>query len=246
MRYWAQLGDTSLAQAIKPRVLIRSILVWIVNTILRILVNIFLIIDASELDQVPEVGPLIAVANHVNLLDAPVLITELVPRPLSGFVKKESWENPFLAFLFNVWQGIPIDRSIADFQAFREAKKALSEGKILAVAPEGTRSEDGLLTRGKPGIVLLAGKLNVPILPIAYYGHENYKANIKRLKRTPMHIRVGKPFRIKFDQHRNDKTSLQVITDAIMLEVAALLPDSYHGAYADITVDKEEYIEYLN
>lgn len=226
--------------------LIRSILVWIVNTILRILVNILLQIDASELDQVPEVGPLIAVANHVNFLDAPVLITELVPRPITGFVKKESWDKPFLAFLFNVWQGIPIDRSTADFEAFREAKKALNEGKILAVAPEGTRSEDGCLIRGKPGIVLLAGKLDVPILPIAYYGHENIKANLMRLRRTPMHIRVGKPFRIKFDQHRNDKASLQAITDAIMLEVAALLPDHYHGAYADISIEKEKYIDYLN
>ena len=224
----------------------RSILVWIVNTILRIILNILLIIDTSELDNVPESGPLIVAANHVNLLDAPVLITELVPRPISGFVKKESWDKPFLAFLFNVWQGIPIDRSMADFTAFREAKKALNEGKILAVAPEGSRSEDGRLSRGKPGIVLLAGKLDVPILPIAYYGHENFKANVKRLRRTPMYIRVGKPFRIKFDQHRNDKAALQMITDSIMLEVAALLPDQYHGAYADISVDKEKYIDYLN
>ena len=217
-----------------------------VNTILKIILNILLKIDTSALDRVPERGPLIAVANHVNFLDAPVLITELVPRPITGFVKKESWDKPFLAFLFNLWRGIPIDRSIADFQAFTEAKKALNEGKILAVAPEGSRSEDGRLQRGKPGMVLLAGKLDVPILPIAYYGHENFKANLRRLKRTPMHIRVGKPFRIKFNGHRKDKSNMQAMTDAIMLEIAALLPDQYHGAYADISIEKEKYIDYLN
>lgn len=224
----------------------RIILVWIVNTTLRILLNILLKIDAAELERVPERGPLLAAANHVNFLDAPVLITELVPRPITGLVKKEAWNKPFLAFLFNVWRGIPIDRSGADFEAFKEAKKALGEGKILAVAPEGTRSEDGRLLRGKPGIVILAGKLDVPILPIAYFGHENFKENLLRLKRTPMHIRVGKPFRVNFNDHRKDKSAMQAITDAIMLEIAALLPDEYHGEYAEISVDKEKYIEYLN
>jgi len=218
----------------------------VVNTILRIILNILLEIDASALDEFPERGPLIAAANHVNFLDAPVLITELIPRPVTGFVKKETWDKPLLAFLFNLWRGIPIDRSIADFQAFKEAKQALNEGKILAIAPEGTRSEDGCLQRGKPGIAILAGKLDVPILPVAYYGHEAFKTNLKRLKRTPMHIRMGKPFRLKFNQNRNDKIAMQAMTDAIMLEVAALLPDQYHGAYADISIEKEKFIDYLN
>lgn len=224
----------------------RPILLWLVNTILKIILNILLKIDASELEKVPEKGPLLAAANHVNILDAPVLITELVPRPINGFVKKESWDNPFLAFLFNLWRGIPIDRSMADFVAFKQAKKALNEGVILAVAPEGTRSEDGRLLRGKPGIVILAGKLDVPILPFAYYGHENFKNNLRRLKRTPMHIKVGSPFRLKFNDHRRDKSAMQAMTDAIMLEIAALLPEEYHGAYAEMTLEKEKYIEYLD
>lgn len=226
--------------------LIRSILVRVVNSILKIIIRILLVVDAPDLDQFPEKGPLIVAANHINFLDAPVLMTELMPRPVTGFAKKESWDKPFLAFLFNLWQGIPIDRSTADFEAFKAGKIALNEEKILAVAPEGTRSEDGVLTRGKPGIVLLAGKLDVPILPIAYYGQENFLANLKRLKRTPMHVRVGKPFRIKFDEHRHDKAALQAITDSIMLEIAALIPSQYHGEYAGFARDKEKYLDYLD
>jgi 1-acyl-sn-glycerol-3-phosphate acyltransferase len=221
-------------------------LAWLVNTVIRFLLYILLKIDSSELAKVPEKGPLMAVANHVNFLDAPVLITHLQPRPVTGLVKKESWDNPLLAFLFNVWGGIPIDRSIADFTAFKEAIKALNEGKILAVAPEGTRSNDGSLIRGKPGITILASKIDAPILPIAYYGHEEFRANIRKLKRTRMTIKVGKPFMIKLDGDRKDKEVIQAVTDVIMLEIADLLPEKYHGVYADIAVDREKYIHYLD
>jgi 1-acyl-sn-glycerol-3-phosphate acyltransferase len=221
-------------------------LAWLVNTVIRFLLHILLKIDSSELAKVPEKGPLMAVANHVNFLDAPVLITHLQPRPITGLVKKESWDNPLLAFLFNVWGGIPIDRSIADFTAFKEAKKVLNEGKILAVAPEGTRSNDGCLIRGKPGITILASKIDAPILPIAYFGHEEFRGNIRKLKRTRMTIKVGKPFKIVLQGDQKNKDVMQAVTDAIMLEIADLLPEKYHGVYADITLDREKYIRYLD
>jgi len=107
---------------------------WLVNHIIKFLLGLFLKIDDQELEQVPQQGPLVVVANHVNFLDAPVLITHLHPRPTTGLVKKETWDKPLMAFLFNVWGGIPIDRDAADFAAFRKAKEALNDGMILAVA----------------------------------------------------------------------------------------------------------------
>jgi len=98
---------------------------WLVNLIIRMIARILLKIDAKELQKVPMQGPLLAVANHVNFLDAPVVIAFLHPRPTTGLVKKESWDNPLHAFLFNIWGGIPIDREIADFAAFRAAKAAI-------------------------------------------------------------------------------------------------------------------------
>jgi len=168
----------------------------LVNFSIKILLLFLLKIDTSELDQIPIHGPLLIVANHINFLDAPALITHLQPRPLTAFVKKETWNNPLMAFLFNVWDGIPIDRSTADFVAFKAAKEAIKQGKILAVTPEGTRSENGRLQRGKPGIAILAAKCDAPILPIAYYGHEEFKANFNKLKRTKMTIKVGRPFKL--------------------------------------------------
>ncbi len=218
----------------------------VVNGVIRALTHVLLRIDTSELKKVPQSGPFLVVMNHINSLDAPVIITQMVPRPITGLVKKETWDNPFLAFLFNQWQGIPIDRSLADFTAFAEAKKALGEGKILGIAPEGTRTGDGLLIRGKPGVAILASKCDVPILPLAHFGHEDFKSDWRKLKRPKMVIKVGEPFKLNLGGLRHDKQVLQAATDAIMLEIARLMPEQYHGVYAEISVDREKYIKDLD
>lgn len=185
------------------------------------------------------------VANHINFLDVPVIISHLYPRETIGLVKKESWEKPLLAFLFNVWEGIPIDRGTADFAAFRKAKQAVKEGKILAVSPEGTRSETGVMQQAKAGIGILARQCDAPIIAMAYWGHEEYSKNIKRLKRTPMHIRLGKKFRIDFEQIPNNKEGMQTAADAIMMEIAQMLPEKYRGVYTEGAYEHERYIQYL-
>jgi 1-acyl-sn-glycerol-3-phosphate acyltransferase len=199
---------------------------WIVNHIIRFLSSLILKVDKTEFDRIPFEGPLLVVVNHVNFLDAPVMITHMHPR-------KETWDNALHRFLFNIWEGIPINREIADFTAFRAAQSVLKDGKILAVAPEGTRTEDGRLIRGKPGVAMLAAKANVPILPIAYYGHEAFSRNLKKLKRTPMKVRVGEPFKIHLNGQARDKNVMQEVADEIMVEIAKLLPESYRGIYAD-------------
>ncbi len=217
---------------------------WLVNHIIKLLLHILLKIDAKELDKLPHEGPLIVVANHINFLEIPVVITEAYPRPTTGFVKQEAYNNLLHHFLFTVWGGIPIERDSADFEAFKQAEKALKAGKILAVAPEGTRTEDGRMIRGKPGIGILISRCDVPIIPMAYYGHEEFSKNLKRLKRTPMKLKVGKPFKVRFGDQPKSKALMQDVADAIMLEIAKLLPEKYHGVYADIEVDQERYIDY--
>jgi len=216
---------------------------WLVNSIIKFITHVILDIDAVALDKFPMEGPLLAAANHVNFLDAPVVISHLHPRPTAGLVKKETWENPILGFLFDTWGCIPIDRSIADFSAFKQAKQALKEGKILAFCPEGTRTEDGKIIQAKAGIGILASQCNCPILPVAYFGHERFKENIKRLKRTPMIIKVGEPFRIDLGGQQKNKETMQAVADAIMMEIAQLLPEEYRGYYAQFSFDWKTYIK---
>ncbi|MFN2303147.1 MAG: lysophospholipid acyltransferase family protein [Anaerolineales bacterium] len=202
-------------------------------------------IDSRELDKIPPKGPLLGTANHINFLDVPVILSHLYPRPMTVLAKKETWDNPIIGFLFNIWDGIPIDREIADFSAFRKSKQVLKEGKILAFSPEGTRTGIKGLIQAKPGVAMLAIQCNVPIQPVAYYGHEHFWAEIKRLKRAKMTFRVGQRFRINLNGQLKNKEMLQHIADAIMLEIAKLMPEEYHGFYANKTSPGSQFIEYL-
>jgi 1-acyl-sn-glycerol-3-phosphate acyltransferase len=217
----------------------------LVSTTIKGLTHILCRIDAEQLCQVPQQGPLLLVANHINFLDAPVVYTHLHPRPLTGFVKAETWDNPVMGLLFNIWGGIPIRRGEPDLAALDMALEALRQGKIVAVAPEGTRSGDGRMQRGYPGIVVLALRSGAPLLPIAYYGGEGFRDNLSRLRRTDFHVTVGRPFTLDTGEQKVTRSIRQVITDEIMYQIAALLPDDYRGEYADLSTATQNYLRFL-
>jgi 1-acyl-sn-glycerol-3-phosphate acyltransferase len=148
-----------------------------------------------------------------------------------GLAKAEAWDNPVLAWLFNLWGAIPVKRGEPDLAALRSCLDFLRNGGILVVAPEGTRSRHGRLQRGHSGIVTLALRSGAPILPLAFYGGEALKRNARRLRRTPFHIVVGEPFHLSVEG-RVTQTARQDLTDQIMYKLAALLPPAYRGEYA--------------
>lgn len=206
----------------------------IVNSTMKSITRILCRVDDSQLGRVPKKGPLILVANHINFLEVPIMYTHLMPRPLTGFAKAETWENPAMALLFDLWNAIPLRRGDVDLEAMRRAIQVLQGGGILAVAPEGTRSGDGRLRRGHPGVVLLAEMSSAPLLPVVYYGGERFKENIRRLRRTEFNIVVGQSFLIRTGGVRLSHDLRQQITDEIMYRLAALLPPAYRGCYSDL------------
>ena len=108
------------------------------------------------------------------------MFTHLQPRPLTGYAKAEAWDNQAISWLFDTWEAIPIRRGEADMEALRQGLRVLEQGKILTITPEGTRTGDGKLRRGHPGVSLLALHSGAPLLPLVYYGHENYVQNLKK------------------------------------------------------------------
>ena len=214
----------------------------VTNWVLRRVFQTVCRIDIDELKKLPRSGPLILVGNHINFLEAPVILPHLNNPNVTGLAKRETWKNPLFHFLFNQWGGIPIDRGVVDREAFRLSVSALQQGKILAVAPEGTRSKSGQLLRGKPGIVALALRSQAPLIPICFYGYENFWSNMKHLRRSDFHIRVGKPFCIKLEGGTPDKDARQVITDEIMYKIAELLPAQYRGVYGDVETVSYRYL----
>jgi len=128
-----------------------------------------------------------------------------------------------------------IDRYNADFSALRQALNRLKKGGVLVLAPEGTRSPNAALQKAWPGTSYLAAKAGAPIVPVAAVGCEDAKffPNLKRLRRTQVTVWAGEPFKLPPVPVQNREAVLEQYTDEIMCRIAALLPPSYRGYYAD-------------
>jgi 1-acyl-sn-glycerol-3-phosphate acyltransferase len=195
-------------------------------------------IDTSEIAKVPAHGPLILYLNHINFLDVPLIYCRLLPRPVTGFAKSETWDHPLLGPLFTLWGAIPLHRGEADTTALRKGLEVLEKGQILGITPEGTRSGDGVLLRAHPGIVSVAIHSGAPLLPIALWGNERFQGNLRKLRRTPVNIRVGDPLHVETGSQRPRSAARQAIADELMYHLAELLPLAYRGVYA---TPPEEY-----
>ena len=217
---------------------------WIFVVLVKILAKILLKVEVKGLEHIPAEGPVILAINHVNFLDVPLLYT-LLPRETTALAKAELWRTPILNLMAISWGGIPVRRGELDLSAIRLALQALRDGKILGIAPEGTRSHHGRLQRGRPGIVLLA--LRVPealILPMAIYGGEHFYRNLRRLRRTKVNIVFGQGFYLDLGSTKVTHAVRQAITDEIMMQIAALLPPENRGVYSDLSTATERYLRF--
>lgn len=216
----------------------------IIVFILRIYTRLTCRIDAPDLQAVPAKGPLIVVTNHTGQIEVPMMFVLLQPRKLTAWAKAEAFDNWFLNYIFNLWGVIPVRRGEADMKALKLALKAIEDGYIFGIAPEGTRNKTGKLLRALPGTVLLALHSGAPILPIAHWGGENYLSNLKKIRRTDFHIRVGKQFRLNVKGVKMTSEIRQQIADEMMYEIAKMLPEEYRGEYSDLSKATQRFIVY--
>ncbi len=203
-------------------------------------------VHAEGLERVPRRGPLIVIANHTGSLEVPLLFAWLQPRPLTGWAKIETWDHPLLGWLFDLWGAVPIRRGETDTAAMRAALERLKQGYLFGLAPEGTRNKTGRLLRARAGAATLALLSGAPVLPIAHWGGEQFRSNLKRLRRTDVFLRVGRPFVVQAPQERWARTERQQIADEMMYQLAALLPEAYRGAYADLSQATTHYLRLVN
>jgi 1-acyl-sn-glycerol-3-phosphate acyltransferase len=217
----------------------------VVNATIKGLTHLLCRVDADQLSRIPRRGPLIVVTNHINFLEIPILYTHIQPSPLTGYAKAETWDNPLLAPLFNLWGAIPIRRGEADLTAIRRGVAALRKGQILAIAPEGTRSGHGRLIKAHAGVASVALMSGAPLLPVAHYGGEAYRQNWARLRRADFHILVGKPFVLHTGGKKVTRDVREEITDEIMYQLSALLPPEYRGEYADLSQATQAYLKFV-
>ncbi len=201
-------------------------------------------VDCSELERVPMKGPGIIIINHINFLDVPLIQVYIAPRKMHGMVKKETWKNLFLRFLLNTYDAIPVYRGGTNFETFKKVKYLLQKGDFICIAPEGTRSRNGILQKGRHGITSIASRDGVPIYPVTHRGGEEIWNNFKHFRRTKIIFKVGKPFFIKQDDI-NNRSTREEITREIMYQLAELLPVWMRGLYSDITEKSTDYLRFV-
>ena len=216
----------------------------LVNFVIKVLISIACRIDARELKKVAAAGPLILATNHINFLEIPLVYLWMQPRPLYALIKIETTRHPFFSFLADSWGGIPVRRGEFDRIALMNCIKLLEDGNILAISLEGTRSGDGKLLIGYPGVIPIALKSGAPIQPVVFYGHEKFWKNILHLRRTDFKIMVGEPFTIKNPGTGISREVRQEIVDQIMFRLAILLPEQYRGVYSDLSQMIDNYFDF--
>jgi 1-acyl-sn-glycerol-3-phosphate acyltransferase len=184
-------------------------------------------------ENIPLSGGCILASNHLSALDLP-LIVKYVPRNDSSFFAAKTHKKIFwFRWLIDSVDGIWIDRSRADLNALRNARKILRKGYMFGIMPEGTRSRTGALIHGKLGAAYLVSSAKVPVLPVGVTGTENGLDQLRRLRRLHLTIRFGEPFTPPPLDPRDRDRSLGENTDEIMCRIAALLPPKYRGVYSD-------------
>jgi len=199
----------------------------------RPLLNILFSWKVEGRDNIPLTGPLILVANHVHVLD-PFFLAFSFPRWINFMAKEELFRSPFLRFWLR-WAGsVSIHREgkVREKQKIlKSARNALERGLILGMFPEGGRSHDGKLRKGKPGSAVIASKANVPLLPVGIIGTDKTSGISWLWKRPRIVVNIGKPFKLPPTSSRMSKSQMQSLTTQLMREIAVLLPLEYQGDY---------------
>jgi 1-acyl-sn-glycerol-3-phosphate acyltransferase len=208
---------------------------YIIRGLIRLLFNLIARVEVRGYEHLPKDTSFVIATNHLGIVDVPIAFYAL-DRWDMFVVIGEKWRD---VGLFR-WVGrhfnfIFIDRFHPDIKALRTIIALMEKNNILVIAPEGTRSRTGALIEAKPGVSYLATKLNRPIIPVGITGTEdkNLIGNLKKLRRSYITVTAGPPFALPPLPRENRDQALKSYTDEIMCHIAALLPERYHGAYAD-------------
>ena len=198
------------------------------------------------LENIPKEGPGILMINHIAFID-PMVVLNVMPRNIVPLAKIEVYKYPVISILPRLWGVIPVQREGFDRQAVQQVLEVLRAGEMVLMAPEGTRSLNGQLTRGKEGVAYLASRSGSPIIPVAIDGTIGFPAlRYTAAWRNPgAQVCFGRPFRYHSSLKRASREQLQQMTDEAMYVLADLLPENRRGEYADLSHATQETIEWV-
>jgi 1-acyl-sn-glycerol-3-phosphate acyltransferase len=197
-------------------------------------------------ENVPSTGAAILASNHLSFSDS-IFLPLQCPRPVVFLAKSEYFTGRGLKgwlvkTFFKATGQLPIDRSggKASEAALNTGLGVLEQGQLLGIYPEGTRSPDGRLYRGRTGIARMVLEAKVPVIPVAMIDTEKVQPIGKRLPRIRrVGIVYGKPLDFsRFDGMEGDRIVLRAVTDEIMYELKKISGQEYVDQYASTVKEK--------
>ena len=209
----------------------RKLILFLVHLFFKLTSRVTLIGETTAQKE----GNYVVVANHLGVLDVALLYHIAEREDLIVIVADKHQRSPVKRWIGNKVGILWIDRENPDLRLLKHMYTELKKGGLLVIAPEGTRSRAKSLLEGKPGAAYLAARGGVPILPVGMTGTEDDLVGyrLKHLQKLDLRLHFGKPFTLAPLPKQNRDETLQQYTDEIMCQIAALLPESYRGVYAN-------------
>ena len=169
-------------------------------------------------ENIPKDGAYILCGNHVHALDAPAVVV-CTKRKIDFLAKQELFKNPFLKWLGNMFDVIPVKREKQDIDSMKKCLAVLNKGGILGMFPEGTRKGMSKNVKVKNGAAFMALRTGVPVIPVGIQG--NFKVF------TKVKLNYGKPLDFsKYKSKTPEKETLDKVTSEIMENIIRLTNES--------------------
>lgn len=203
-------------------------------------------IDTHGFDRLPDTGPAILCPNHISFLDSAFLMLT-VPRNISFVGKAEYMDSWKTKYIFPMLGMIPIDRTGGSKAraALDTAARVLERGELFGIYPEGTRTRDGNLHKGRTGAARLAIETGAPIYPVGIVGTEHaLPPDSVRPRRGKIKISIGRPVRPeRYAQMPERHRAYRAMIDEVMFEIRELSGQEYVNVYSGKTEEAAEAAE---
>ncbi len=209
-----------------------SLATFLLRAILRIIARV----TVYGMENLPQNSTsFIGVSNHIGRLDPAIVYYLLRRKDIIMLVAEKYKEHTWSRWLAQAVNGIFVDRYNADLNAIREVLRRIKQGGIAIIAPEGTRSPTTSLIQGWDGASYIAARSGLPIVPVgvAGSGDKEVVQRLKHFKRLQITVHVGPTFTLAPLDNKKRDEQLASFTEEIMCRIAAELPESYRGIYAD-------------
>lgn len=161
-------------------------LYWTLKRVLTPVADVYFSLGASGQERLPQ-GPFILAGNHSSLLDW-VFVARFIDRPIRFVLTREFYDQPGLTMLYRRLGVIPIRDGGIELSAVRQLLETLERGEIVGVFPEGRITRDGTLALAQPGVIAIAARAGVPIVPVGVHG---------AFEAFPRDARVPRPYPVR-------------------------------------------------